>query len=592
MNDRAIGWLVGSVLAAAACGRSAPELADLPTTNEAGTAGDASSVGGSAGTSGVGGVGGVSGDGTGGGIIDEPCVPPRPLAGQRMVRLSFDQIAFALVPLIGAAATENIATLHELPTLENRSFPPLQSAREGTLVTDSVFLLGDAVAQAVGKYVFENFSVFTGCGVSPTDDCAQAFVLDFAERAFRRPLTQEEQANISNVYVTAKSLGGTVEQATQYGVYAVIESPRFLYRTEVGDTGASPQHATLTAYELASLLSFFLTNGPPDGELLDTAASGTLLREAALQSQIERLLELPATRINLETALLSYLGVYALPELAIDPSVADTRILHQGMRNSMVHEAELFLEDHLWNGNPTAELLVSQRSRVNSTLALAYGPEVQAAVDPNPDVFREVLLPSERAGLLTMPGFLTAHVRPAATAVTGRGLLVNALFACQNNPAYSHPPEDPLDPPPTEDHRTQREAAEHRAAQAVCAGCHVSFDGYGLALERFDSIGRFRTTDEAGRPIDPTVSIPIASEPVSGAPGLAEALAEPNVFSACLAETLLRLAFAEPTTDQTGRQCEARDIVARHAGGDTSFANLVREVALSPALVARSREAF
>jgi hypothetical protein len=256
----------------------------------------------------------------------------------------------------------------------------------------------------------------------------------------------------------------------------------------------------------------------------------------------------------------------------------------------MVHEVELFFESHLWDGSPTSELLTSRRSRVNSTLALAYGPDIQVAVDPNPDVFREVLLPSERAGLLTMPGFLTAHVRPAATAVTGRGLLVNALFACRANPPEHPPDTSPTNPNPGS---SEREAADERAATAACAGCHSSFDGYGLALERFDSIGRFRTSDDAGRPIDPTVSIPITSGPVSGADGLAEALADPNVWSTCLAETLLRFAFAEPTTDQTGRQCGAREIVVRHvASGDTSFAKLVSEVALSPALAARTREAF
>lgn len=508
----------------------------------------------------------------------------QPIAGQRIVRLTFDQITSAVADLVGTTAAEYVWTNHELPGLAERSFPPLESPREGSLVTDGVWQLGDAVAQSVGKFVLDNFVTITGCGLPPNDECTRAFIGRFAQKAFRRPLSGDELDNLMTVYAEAKAAGGTIEEATEHVVYAVLESPLFLYRTELGDETAPSMEVPLTAYETASLLSFFLTNGPPDAVLLGAAANGTIMQGSVLDEQIARLLTLPATKGNFQMAMLSYLGLPGLADIVIDPSPAD---FTTGLRDSMFHELELFLEDHLWDGSPLGALLVSRRSRVNLPLANLYG----IAVAPSVPEFTEVTLPEERAGFLTMPGFLTAHARPDETAVTARGALVNALVACQANPPYVHPPEDPsVDPVPSES-TTQRERADFRAETPVCAGCHSMFDGYGLALERFDIIGRYRTTDARGRPIDPSVTLPETAQGsvVSSAEELGRALSRPELWSTCLAEAFLRFAMAEPLGDVDGR-CVAREVVrAQSVSGASTFPGLVSELA-SRAVTSRRRE--
>ncbi|HEX6767509.1 MAG TPA: DUF1595 domain-containing protein, partial [Polyangiaceae bacterium] len=239
-----------------------------------GSAGDVGTTGGSGG-SGKGG-GGSSGDGAVGGMGEggegaESCAGPAVGVPTRIVRLSFTQVQYAVADLVNLSAASVIATDLDLPTYESRSFPPLLD--EG-IISDANFDIGDRIGQAVGRYVVDNFASVTDCGATPTDTCGRRFVDAFAEKAARRPLTDEERENFRTVYDECKSFGGTVEEAVQHGVYAVIDSPLFLYRFELGDPDASGSEVTLAPYEMASLLSFFITDGPPDALLLAAAEDG------------------------------------------------------------------------------------------------------------------------------------------------------------------------------------------------------------------------------------------------------------------------------------------------------------------------------
>src|SRR5690606_32332902 len=117
------------------------------------------------------------------------------------------------------------------------------------------------------------------------------------------------------------------------------------------------------------------------------------------------------------------------------------------------------------------------------------------------DGFAALDLPENRAGLLTMAGFLTARSRPDTPSVVGRGLVVNATLLCGQNPPFPEDQSAAIEAVSAMlEHETERKKAEFRGMTAPCSGCHLLFDQYGVALENYDVIGKYRTVDAEGRP--------------------------------------------------------------------------------------------
>src|SRR5690606_29018866 len=102
------------------------------------------------------------------------------------------------------------------------------------VITDAQWQTGDAIADGAGQYLAANFATITDCGDDPTQECARGYLADFAQGAYRRPLTSDEQAALMVVFDGVIEGGGSPVEATQYGVYAALSAPQFLYRTEFG----------------------------------------------------------------------------------------------------------------------------------------------------------------------------------------------------------------------------------------------------------------------------------------------------------------------------------------------------------------------
>lgn len=541
--------------------------------------------------------GGSPGSGPGGSSIAGPGVGPEACEGseiaapKRIVRLSFNQIANAVRSLTNDAQAQSIAATYEIGDSLHRTFPPLSSPREGSTVTDKTWATGDKIASAVGKYVFDNLATATDCGAAPSDECARAFVLGFAERAFRRPLGEEEKTSLLKVLSDVAAVGGTPAQAIQYGVYAALEAPQFLYRTELGDVATS--EGPLTPYELANQLAFFLTDAPPDQQLLDAAASGALATPEQIALHVRRVLGTPSAKANLEAAIFSYFGLTGMENV-----IVDSVDLTPALRNSMSREAQLFLSNNLWSGG-LPQLLTTRKSNINSTLAPLYGvtafPPPGASLDA--DGFALTELPETRAGILTQAAFLTARSRPDQPSVVGRGLLVNAALLCAKNPEFPKELAEEIKAvSATQTELTERQKAEYRAQTPRCQGCHQGFDPYGLALGNFDSLGRWMPADALGRPIDATVKLPelAGGKEVKTAAELADALAGGGGFTTCMAKNLLLYALAEPPAGETSvasvrvTGCATRAIAEQLGKTDQSFSQLIEKVALSQTLARRS----
>lgn len=505
---------------------------------------------------------------------------------KRVIRLSFNQIAGSLRPIFGDEFTSKMVAEHAIKDPSERTFPPLGDTDEGSSYIDAKWQTADAIATSAGQQAFDNFSSFTGCGEAPTTECAQAFVVTLAEQAFRRPLLEREKTSLLQVYADVITGAGTIQQATRGSIAAVFSSPHFLYRTELG--ADSKLEGPLTPFELASQLSYFVTDAPPDEALRLAALQNKLTTREEIAAHVDRMLAAPSAKLNLQSAVVAWLSISKVLSVKIDPLKVPETEFNSAVAASMFHETELFVKDVLWNGGKVPDLVTSRRSFINGKLAPLYGIAAPTA-NLDADGFGPVELPGNRAGLLTSLGFLTSRSRTDEQSVVGRGLSVNDAILCQQNPEFPAGLAAQIEEVNAmQVALSEREKAEYRMKNPPCSGCHANFDSFGLSLENFDTIGKFRTTDPQNRPIDASVVLPATAGGLSAgnAVEMGAALASTGAFSACAATKLLTYALAE--TGVKGSSCATKAVADSFAKTDLSFASLVREVAVSKTITHRA----
>jgi len=530
---------------------------------------------------GSGGSGAGTGTGGSGGGGPSACTGTEDVAKKRLIRLTFNQIVNSIGSLFNGALATTVATTNSVPDATERTFPPLINPREGTVITDSQWSKGDAIAVQVAKHVLDNFATVTGCATA-TDACAQQYLGTFAERAYRRPLTADETTSVNQVYTEVKAAGGSINEGVQFGVNAILEAPQFLYRTEFG---TDPKVAgPISPYEMASQLSYFIGDAPPDQPLLDAAKQGRLATAADVDAQVSRLLALETAKLNLQQAMFAYFETGRVLTIVMP----DQPTFDDGTKNSMYQESVLFINNTLW-GPKVNDLLTSKRTFINTRLAPIYGVAPPAGATDND--FVPFDMPATRAGILTSPAFLVSRSRPDGQSVVGRGLLVNATVLCGQNPEFNPALQGAVD----EANKilagaSEREKAVYRMTNGPCNGCHQGFDPYGLSLENFDILAKFRTMDDKGRAIDASVTLPASAggTMAKDAAEMAAQLTSNGAFAACLAKNLILFGLAEPvalTTDS----CATRAVASVFTGSsDQSFAGLVRAVAASKSISTRS----
>jgi hypothetical protein len=529
--------------------------------------------------------------------------PAQVVAPQRIVLLTSTQL-LNMIRLVSDDVVKVIVDDNYFPVVTDLTvrFPPSRVEQYKSIQNvDELSPFGNA-AQKVGEYVRDNFETLTYC-LPPSDECATTYLDVLAAKAYRRKLTAEEQQRFSELYATLISLvvNGqqvtlTVPEATGFAVTALLLSPQLLWRWELGsEASSSPPGVYLTDAELASNLSFFLTDRPPDEALAADANAGAL--RPHLREHVDRILETPEARQWLTHVMQTYFFLNQLPATVIDdakfPIVAGSALYAD-----LDIESRMFLSDVMWNGK-VIDLLTSRKAFLNSNLAtMIYG--VPAPVGSTPTTFAETTLPAqERAGLLTNAGFITTRARSTGTSVVSRGLGVKALFTCIETAAEGDEigvNAELLRQAATGlDTQTAQEQVAFRASKPQCAGCHASFDPYGLVLDWYDVVGRYRTVDDRGRPIDGHTKLPaeVGGARVQSAVEVADILSRSDVFTNCMAKSALQYALMDamvelplPSHDQRG--CAAAGIAneLRRSDGQ-SFTDLFSAVASSPAFGTR-----
>ena len=367
--------------------------------------------------------------------------------------------------------------------------------------------------------------------------CARDILSTLARRAYRRPVTDRD-FDVLLAFYDDGMRGGGFEAGIELALRRLLAGPEFLFRVVRDPADAAPgTNYRLTGLELASRLSFFLWSSIPDDELLDAAVAGRLHEPEVLEAQVRRMLADERASALVENFAGQWLYLRNVPALVPDENRFPD--FGEALRRAMQRETELFVESVMREDRSVLDLLTADYTFVNERLARHYDiPNVYGSH------FRRVTLPdATRRGLLGHGGILAATAYPTRTSpvLRGKWVLENLL----GTPPPLPPPDVPSLEETTGEGRplSMREAMEQHRANPVCASCHRLMDPPGFALEQFDAVGRYRTRNEAGAPIDASGVLPDGT-PFEGAAGLRDALLKrPDLFVTTLTEKLLTYAL-------------------------------------------------
>jgi hypothetical protein len=454
-------------------------------------------------------------------------------------RLTSAQYVATVQTLLGVSATG-------MPAIENVSpangFPAIGASTAAVSGT-GVASFEDAARFAAHAAFQTSRAQLVPCTPTGTADtaCFGTFVTAFGARAFRRPLTSDETSRYTAATAAIATSTGDAWQALEAITTAFLQSPSFLYLAEVG--APDPQNAgrnKYTGYEMASRLSYFLTNNMPDDALFAAAAGGALDTSDGVKAEAERLLATPAAHAAVQSFFTTLLSLDSLDALSrpveLYPQFTPT------LGPAMKQETALVVDDLVFAQDADYRTLFDRPDTfVNAELAALYGVPAPAGTG-----FARVTLPasSHRAGLLTQAGVLAARDHSSGTSPTRRGLFVLTRLLCENLPLS--PPAGLTIPPPPTGLLTARQKFEQHATDAACASCHKVTDPVGFSLEHFDAMGVWRD-DDHGLAIDDTGVIDGQTYP--GAIGLGVVLRDHPGLGPCLLQALYGVGVGHPATN-------------------------------------------
>jgi hypothetical protein len=384
--------------------------------------------------------------------------------------------------------------------------------------------------------------VFVCKPAAPADEpaCAKQIVSTLVRRAYRRVPTDADVDPLIAFYQEERNKTGNFEAGIEMALRRILADPEFIFRFEPPPAGAAAQTAyRVSDTELASRLSFFLWSSIPDEELLKLAIDGKLHQPAVLERQTRRMLADPKSRSLVTNFANQWLFLRELknanPDVTIFPDFDDN------LRQAFQRETEMLFESVIREDRSVLDLLDSDYTFVNERLARHYGiPNIYG-----PD-FRRVPVPNDaRRGLLGHGSLqlVTSNPNRTSPVMRGKWILENLIGT-----AAPLPPPDvpPLEEKPTATAKSVRERIEQHRASPACAGCHKIMDPIGLAMENFDAVGRWRTSDE-GVAIDASGQL-VDGTPLNGPSSLRKAMLDrQDVFVAAMTEKLMMYGVGRET---------------------------------------------
>lgn len=376
-------------------------------------------------------------------------------------------------------------------------------------------------ARAVAAWVVAGGGQATRCGADYGSDACLDTLLDWLPaEAYRRPVTAEERSELRALH-DAVLVDFDRDAALSAVIRAVLMSPDFLYRTELGPVEqADAPRVTMTDHEIATLIAYAITDRGPDADLVRAADDGMLGDPDEREAQARRLAQSSGPmwqRFFWEWLHMETFRSQSI-EVALDPKLAD----------QMAEEYDAFLNDVIVDNQGTLpDVFGAPYTLVGPELAQHYG-----ATHPGGGVARVDLDPDERGGLLTQGAWLVAHGKAGRDNVVRRGMGIFREGMCND-----------IRPPDGVDVNAElaklvgpdasvRETVDARGSSGTCAGCHSLADPVGLAFESYASDGSWQSTYPDGRPVDTQVELDGIGS-FDRAPAMSAALAEAERFRSC-----------------------------------------------------------
>jgi hypothetical protein len=415
--------------------------------------------------------------------------------------------------------------------------------------------------------------------IAPDDACAKTFLSKVGRLLFRRPLTQHELDGEVAAANAASAKTGDFYNGVGLSLAGMLAAPEFLFRQEVVEP--DPDHAggyRLNAFSRASRLSFFLWNAAPDPELLASAESGEINTSAGLKKQVDRLMASPRLETGVRAFFIDMLAFDGFSTLAKDTSLYP-KFTSQVLRDAQEQTMRTIVDQLLTQNGDYRDLFTTHKTFLTPLLASIYKVQVPFPEGVlNPWVAYEYPADAPQAGILTQASFVGLHSQPGRSSATVRGKALREVLLCQKVP---DPPgnvnfnlvQDTNNP----NFKTARQRLEAHRTAPTCAGCHKIMDPVGLALENFDTIGGFRTT-ENGAQIDASGELDAVK--FSDVSGLGKAVHDSPSATACIVNRVYEFG-AGHKPNKSESEWLAHTLADDFKGSGYKFGSLLKDIATS-----------
>lgn len=515
----------------------------------------------------------------------EQCATP----GPRLIRrLTSEQYRNTLVSVFGSTDVPDAPVLRDATTL-GYNVDADDSVIEG-LDAGALMTLGESVATwALGANKVAELS--NNCNDLGNQNCRQTFVRNLGERISREPLDDERVGRFTELF-EAEGVESFNDGASLV-ITAMVQSPYLLYRRELGPLDRNQTEYSLTPLEIASELSYFLTNGPPDAALMDAAKQGRLTSSDDIDREAQRLMATPAAESVFGRFVRAWTDIDRLVQKA--KNGAD---LTPELRSDMIEETERFFDDVLGNAGTIGDLFGAPFTYMNQRLANFYGgmEGVTSADFTKIDISDGSRVP----GLLGHGSYLTAHALADNSSPVQRAFVVRERFLCNDLPEVPTDLDTNLDAPVATD--TSRERYARHSSEEPCRSCHQLMDPIGFTFENFDGFGRYRET-EAGKPIDSSGGVPImlgsqipnplVLYPLDGIDGLATYLSEVEDVRACFVNNLSYYGYGvanETKWPSSDKRCTDNSIRQEARDSGNTIQSVVTAILHAPHFTRRVRD--
>ena len=312
----------------------------------------------------------------------------------------------------------------------------------------------------------------------PPIEHVREIVGKFAQRAFRRPVTQQELESFVQLALPGIEEGLPFDRVIRVPLRSMLCSPQFLMH--------SGRSGELAPSALASRLSYFLWKSLPDDALMKAASSGKLPEATQLSRQVERMLNDQRS----QRFVSDFVGQWLLLD-KVNATSPDEKLypeFDEPLGHAIPQETNLFFVDLIRENGPLTQVIDCDFTFVNRRLAQHYG--ISGVEGQH---FRKVQLPegSPRGGVLTQAAILKTTANGTVTSPVTRGNFVLTNFL--GTPPSPPPPGIGSIEPDTRGKTTIREILTAHRDNESCNACHRMIDPPGFALESFDPIGGLRS---------------------------------------------------------------------------------------------------